>query len=197
MLQTVRMLKRLLNQSLRIALLMLAAPLVGATLEAQFTPPALDVGARIWRGRGGGVLDRRTGVGFDAMISWRVVPLTVGTLILGLNAGAAGQTGHGDSCLINVVDKSCAPDYPQFTTFGVLAGAELTGNAGTVRAMAGPALFYTDGNGNAGGVQARVDLATPALYHVAVVGSLGGALVPSFRGGSYQLGSIGIGIRIQ
>jgi hypothetical protein len=63
--------------------------------------------------------------------------------------------------------------------------------------LAGPGLFYTDNNGNAGGVQARVDLATPVLYHVALVGSLSGALVPSFHGETYQPGSIGIGIRIQ
>ena len=131
------------------------------------------------------------------MISWRAVPLRVGTLVLGLNAAAAGQLGNGDSCLINFVDNSCAPDYPQFTTFGVMAGVELAGRAGTVRALIGPALFYTDGNGNAGGAQARIDLASPTLYHVALVGSLGGALVPSFHGDSYQLGSIGIGIRIQ
>ena len=163
---------------------------------AQIQPAALDLGAGVWNGRGGSVLDRRTGVVFDALISWRALALRRSNVVIAVNAADAETLDHGDSCLFDLPNNRCAPDYPQFTSLGVLGGLEAIGAAGTVRALVGPGIFSVDGAGSAGGVQARIDVATPSVYHVALIAVLRGALVPSFRGDAYQVGSAGLGIRI-
>ncbi len=165
---------------------------------AQLSPPAVDVGAGGWVGTGGGVRDHRTGVVFDAMISGVALHVPHANLVVAVNASDAHAPSiNNDGCLLATPPSHCAPDYPQFTAFGLLTGLEARSTQGSARALAGPAVFNVDGSGNAGGLQTRIDLASASVFHVSLVAAFRGTLVPRFRGDSYRTGSLSLGIRLR
>jgi hypothetical protein len=67
-------------------------------------------------------------------------------------------------------------------------GALLLGASGGVQGSVG---------GHAVGVQARVELATPPVARLALVGSARAMYLPAYRGDAYLLQAFGLGLRIQ
>ena len=94
----------------------------------------------------------------------------------------------------------CTPAYPLFYSVGALAGWQWgRGRDASVRALSGAGYYRAvrrDGGGGTIGLQCRIDLATAALWRVALIGSLRGAVLPSFRGDAHGLGTASFGVRV-
>jgi hypothetical protein len=147
---------------------------------------------------GGGIFNPRGGPGVDAVLSNRVRSFRHGGLVAALSGGFQSSfDGFGDTCRINPGHSGCAPSFPALTSIEALAGWELgSTRTGSVRALAGPG-YFSGGADKALGLQSRVDLATPALWHVALVGSWRRSVLPSFRDDVVRLWSIGFGLRFR
>ena len=114
-----------------------------------------------------------------------------------MNIGEQGRIGGSDLFCESAPEGGCKPDFPEFTHAGVLAGLEYRGNSGAIRALGGPALFGTKGNGGGLGGLGQVDLATPTLFHIAFVLSGRGGLFARSGGETFSVGSLGLGFRIE
>jgi hypothetical protein len=173
---------------------------LGTPLFAQErTPASLEASAGVGFGRGGTFRDR-TAIALDATLGWRIGETASGAMVLALSGGVQGNSGATDICVI-APDGGCVPAYPLFYSLGAAAGWEWArGRGASARVLAGPAYYRAvrrDGGGGTVGLQGRVDLATPALWRVALVGSLRGAVLPSLRGDAHTLGTAGLGVRVQ
>ena len=158
-------------------------------------------------GLGGGELTDRHGVAVDGLLAYALRGAPGGALVAGLGASHQGPLGNDAVCIFGSRGQ-CVANYPQISTIGVVAGWEGRRRSGrstgaTARVLAGPAYVHMDGNdsarqrGSTAGLQARVDLATPHLGPLAFVASLRGTTVPRFRGETYGLWAVGIGVRVR
>jgi hypothetical protein len=104
--------------------------------------------------------------------------------------------GSGQVTLICIPasDGRCVPRWPDFTIIGLLAGYETTPNS-TIRIMVGPAGVHAEES--AFGLEARVDFALPLAWHISLAGFARSIVVPSYRGDSFQLYGVGVGLRIR
>lgn len=144
---------------------------------------SLDATAGLGASSGGGNFRSRGAVALDALFGIRLRPAAGSGLLAGLSAGLQGPIHGGDDCLIAPGGGGCVPHFPLFYSAGALVGWERAGARGpSVRVLAGPAYYRADEGGRALALQGRLDLATPALFHIALVASLRGAVLPDFRG---------------
>lgn len=145
-------------------------------------------------GQGGGARRNRDGIALDALLSWR--PRRPGLhAMFGIGTGVQGDKSSGPPCL-NLPGVDCVPDFPRVYTLGILAGAEQRGRYGAARLIAGPTHYRADGGGSALGAQARLEVVSPPLHHVALVVSARGGLVWNLDRHDYRLGAIGLGLGI-
>lgn len=106
----------------------------------------------------------------------------------------SGQALGVHSACDVVPGGTCPPDFPAFWTLSALAGWE-SGN-GRTRFLVGPAFARSSGK-LAGAAQARVEVAMPITGHVSLLASGRFVHIPSYRGDSFNLGSIGVGLRLR
>lgn len=136
----------------------------------------------------------RGGAAVDALLGVRVSTLPHGALIVGLAAGGQGAPLRDDVCLLTPSGQ-CLPDFPLFGSVGPFAGWESPG--GTLRLLAGAALFRSDEERSTGGLTGRIDLALPARVRITPILSLRTSVLPSYRGDPMGLVGIGVGLRIR
>jgi len=145
----------------------------------------------------GGTYVNRGGAAFDVAIGYRLRDTPAGSLIGALTFGAQAPVISADVCLL-LPDGGCAPDFPVFFSAGALLGVQRgTARTFSARLLTGPVYYQTAGDGGAIGLQGRVDVATPSLYHTSVVASLRHSLLPSLRDEALGVTSFGLGLRVQ
>jgi hypothetical protein len=180
-----------------LGLLVLAA---GPQLLAQAPPPAsLEFRAGLGSSLGG-AYHERAGLALDATVASRIRRTPGRSIVVAANWGVQGTPAAGNDCVTPNGSGNCLPASPLFVSFSALAGLEWArGHGVAARTLIGPA-YYSNIRGPGGGalgVQGRMDLASPTQGRVALVASLQGAVLPSFRSDVHALGSIGLGLRIQ
>ena len=111
-----------------------------------------------------------------------------------LGTGVQGRTDT-NNCLA-LPGTNCIPDYPRIFTLGVFFGVEQRGRIGAVRILAGPTHYRIDGGGSALGGQARLELVSPSVHRIAVVGSARGGMVWHLDRQDFRMGAVGIGLGI-
>jgi hypothetical protein len=150
-------------------------------------------------GRGGGERVGRNFLSADVALASRVRTASRGSLLVAMTGAWHGNLGDA-GCLLAADRRSCVPKYPSLTSAGALVGWEIrqgsSARGASARVAAGPAYYHGDG-GHALGLQARFDLATPAPFHVALVASARGVVLPNFRGDALAVGTLGFGVRLQ
>ncbi|HEU0301202.1 MAG TPA: hypothetical protein VFR37_17185 [Longimicrobium sp.] len=145
---------------------------------------------------GGGGYSERDGIALDLLLAKQVRAAPAGTLVAAITAGVHGPIA-GDLDCISTPAGLCAPGFPVFISAGVMGGVQLGSAArANARLLAGPAVFAAEEGGTLG-LQGRLDLATPALFHVSLVAALQGAVLPRFQGETLTSRSISLGLRIQ
>ena len=136
--------------------------------------------------------DNGTGVTADVSVAWRVRPSNKGGFVGGLNWAGQGTGPTSDICILRT-DGTCVPRFPDFFIIGALLGWE--NGRENVRFLAGPA--RVDAGSSILGWQARLDASVPLAWHVSVLGSARGILLPDYRGDQFRLGALGIGLRLR
>ncbi|HEU4885564.1 MAG TPA: hypothetical protein VFT45_25190 [Longimicrobium sp.] len=174
-----------------------AAAIPAAAAAQQALGPSADVSFGIFAGAGGSFVDRG-GPALDGIVAIPLGRMGSNTLVAGVTGGISGPLMIGDNiCRLGPGD-TCVPDYPTFTTAGVAAGVQRTIGAGlSARALAGPAYFHAMDGDDALGLQGRLDVARPLIFHTAVVASVRGSLLPSYQGETLSFATFGVGLRIQ
>jgi hypothetical protein len=186
------------SRSALVALVSLGLTTAPALAQGTLRPASVDVGVGVGFGRGGGLRHARDGVAASALVAWRVRALSAGAMLVGLGGSAQAPTDGSDDCLL-APGGGCVPNYPGLQSVGALGGwgAGRGRRGSAVRALAGPAVFRSDERATALGLQARVDVATPSVAHLALVAWGQAALVPRLRSEAYRLGAVGLGLRVQ
>jgi hypothetical protein len=176
-------------------LLLACACALPASAAAQRARPSLEATAGVSLGSGGGYV-ANAGPALDLLLSAPVGRTGAGTLVAALTGGIRGPIGGDDICVV-AEDGGCRADFPGFVSAGAMAGLQRGSAAGgSARLLAGPAYFVSEDSG-ALGFQGRLDAATPPLFHVSLVASLGGVVLPSYAGEMLTMGSLAVGLRIQ
>ena len=116
---------------------------------------------------------------------------TRGNVVFGAGASTQGG-GTSESICLPSASGGCIPRYPNFVSLSALAGWQT--QRGRFRVLAGPTLAYADEA--ALGLQGRVDLAAPLTQRWSLTLNARGFALPSLQGASYQLFSVGAGLRI-
>jgi hypothetical protein len=178
--------------------LLACSVIVSASARAQASHPvSVDATLGVNAGRGGGEFRGRTGVAVDALFAVRLPRASRGNAAVGLGMGWQGAIAGADDCPL-AATWTCANEFPRFYSVAAFAGAEVGRMHGaTVRLLAGPAYFREDEGESTVGAQARLDLSTPTLYHVAFVASARLSVLPNFRGDAYTLSALGLGLRVR
>jgi hypothetical protein len=174
-----------------------ASVLAAPAAAQQSFGPALEASFGLGTG-GGGYYFARGGAAADVSFAVPVRQTAGGAVVLAVTATGNGRMASDLECPVGR-DGNCIPEYPTFGSVGVAAGVQRgLGSSFSTRAMAGPAYYRAVGGGDAFGLQGRLDVAKPTgLQRTAVVASVRGALLPSFRGESLRFASFGLGLRIQ
>lgn len=158
--------------------------------------PSLDVSAGFGAGVGGD-FEARGGVAFDAVAGLGVGPARRGPVVAALAAGMQGPLGSSDDC-VPAPSGGCVPDFLLLYSAAALLGWERANARGpSLRVLAGPGYHRADEGGAAFGLQARLDVATAPLLHVALVASVRGAILPNFRGDALGFTAVGLGVRLR
>lgn len=152
------------------------------------------------RVRGGDPLERDNNLGVvDLGVTFRARDSRRGSLLLGINRASYLPHGNDLTCPIRPGTTRCVPDYPEFAATSLLVGWQTPRPArGSLRLLMGPGLYRADNRdiGNSLGLQARVDVASPALWHVSLVTSARAWVVPNAEGTRYRQTMLGLGLRI-
>jgi hypothetical protein len=200
--------RQMMRSTARVIGCLAAVTLIPVALYAQSPRPiTLDATVGHSGGLGGGEFKDRQGIALDGLLAYAVRRAPGGALLTAVNASQQGALGDDAVCVPGSRGQ-CLHDFPGISTVGLMAGWEGrtgTGRAAgaTARVLAGPAYVHLDGDDAAGqpgstaGLQARLDLASPQLGPVALVGSLRGTTVPRFRGERYGVWALGFGVRVR
>jgi hypothetical protein len=174
-----------------------AAAAPTATYAQQAFGPSADVSAGLFVG-GGGSFAERGGPALDGIVALPLGRTRSGTLVAGVTAGISGPLMMGDLICRAGPNNSCISNYPTFVTVGAVAGVQRAIGAGlSARALAGPAYFQATDGDDTFGVQGRLDVAKPLIFHTALVASLRGSLLPNYQGETLRYATFGLGLRIQ
>jgi hypothetical protein len=189
------------SRRLRAAVSVCFATVLATPVRAQvrLRPAGVDLGFGLGSGQDGGIRDTRVGLSAATVVAWRARSLPYGTLLVAATLSGQVVIDGSDDCLIIGGTNRCAPNFPGFVTLGALGGWEArSGERGaTVRALLGPALFRSGEDATGAGITGRLDLATPAVAHVAFIVWGQHAIAPQLRHESYRLSAAGIGLRLR
>ena len=150
-------------------------------------------------GKGGGSTEgeyrnNSSGITADALLGFRPSPNFRSGVVF---AAAISMHGSGPvtAICIPASNGGCVPAFPDFLTIAGLIGYERGVNS-TVRFSAGPA-YASAGDRSSIAFQGRIDAALPVLWHLSIVASGRAVLIPDYRGDSFTLRSVGIGLRLR
>ena len=178
--------------------IILVVPATLAPPAAAQHPPSFFMEASVGVGLGsGGDYDHRVGNAADLMLGLRLDDTAAGTVGGALSVGLNGAMAVDLGCRLRA-EGDGAPAFPLLISGGALAGLErryLQGAA--ARVLAGPAFYSAVDGGEAFGLQARVDIASPTFVRTALVASLRSILLPRFDGETLGVTALGLGLRIQ
>lgn len=146
-------------------------------------------------GRGHGRTDalymnNTSGMAADALLGWRFAGLGSGGVVGAVNVGIQGSGAHTDIC-IQRPQGGCIPPFPEFRLLSLLVGWEPEN--GMFRLLTGPVYVHEDGRG----WQGHVDVALPVGGRLSLLFNTRGVLVTSYQDATFQLVSIGAGLRIR
>jgi len=174
--------------------LLLAA---AASLHAQ-DRNAVSVEASVGAGagRGGGPFVLRSAFATDLSAAFRLNSAHENRLLVSVVRGWQDVSNPDLDCSPEPSGK-CEPTFPTFTSLILLAGLE-TGQlpGGTVRFLVGPG-YYRSENARVGGAEGRVEMATHAAAHFALVGFARGDVLGRVSGSTLRLWALGVGIRLE
>lgn len=159
-------------------------------------PPPLSVEATfgpVYGYTAGEYLSDRQGIGVDVMLGVRAGAAGKRGIVLGANASLHDGGPHTLACRPATTGGGCVPSFPFFRVAGALVGWENA--SATLRVTGGPAWAHAEGDALAW--QARLDGALPVVRRLALVGSVRGTVVPSYRGDSVRLFGLGLGVRVR
>ena len=158
---------------------------------------SVDLTVGTSKGEGGGLRGDRTGAAFDGLVSWHARGRSLLHAVFGFGAGIEGpKSGRNDSCLF-VPGTNCVRDFPRMSSFGIFFGAQHDGKLGEARLLVGPTHYRASGGGSTLGGQARFELASPSIYHVALVGSARYGMVWNLDRQDFRMAAVGLGIGIR
>lgn len=188
-------------RSIAVRLSVLCIALPAASASAQRLSSTFDVNGQGWGTTGKPRYAHDGGFAAEAVLARRVRQFSRGALLVGGAAAVHNVIGDSDVCRLAAppapdVPSVCLPDAPPFSSLTALAGVEGTFGF-AARLLGGPTVFHAGARGTALGVQGRADLATPALFHLALVLSVRGAVIPSFEGGRVRFAAVGLGLAIR
>ncbi len=175
----------------------LATAAAAATAHAQPSHAdravALDLGLARVAARSPGRFRPVDTYGVSGVVMLRVRPAGRGALIAGVNGDISGSTSSTE-CIPYV---PCTPSVPFVSVLGMLAGWEARDGprGATLRASLGPALIMPQGEPKTGGVQTRVDLSTPSVAHVSLIGYVYHATALAWD--RLRMTAVGLGLRIR
>ena len=146
-------------------------------------------------GRGGGPYILRSGFATDLSAAFRLNSAHDNGLLISVARGWQGSSNPDLLCFV-APSGGCIPTFPIFTSVALLAGLE-TGQlpGGTVRFLVGPG-YYRSENARVGGAEGRVEMATHAAAHFALVGFARGDVLGRVSGSTLRLWALGVGIRL-
>lgn len=175
---------------------LIAAALASPAVAQQ--SPSFFIEASVGAGLGsGGDYDHRAGNAADLMLGMRLRDTAAGTVVGALTVGLNGAMAIDLACRLRA-DGACAPAFPLLLSGGALAGLERRSARGAAaRMLVGPGYYSAVDSGDAFGLQARVDIASPPFGRTALVASLRSILLPRFEGETIQVTAFGLGLRIQ
>ena len=169
---------------------MLLCPLGAITAQAS---AVADVAVGFSSGRSR--RDEHSGVSADVTLSLRRSYRSFGRFIA--IAGASEGAGpKGDGCRLDSSTGICRGPLTFFSV-SALVGGEYTGGLLSAGAAAGPGVYVSSDHITAGGLQARIDLATPGRSRVAFVITGRRSWLPQFRDVHYNMTAVTIGVRIR
>ena len=170
--------------------------LAGASNAVAQAPRSVSVDFRLGRGYGdttGEYLDNHDGTVSEGLLAARL--LSIGRVGFIVAAGAAEHNAAEHLLLCRPASNGgCVPGFPPFQLFMAKVGFETAG--GAIRALAGPSLARS-GRDSALGWSGHVDAGVRVGPWLWLVASVGGHLIPDYRGDSFELATIGAGIRIR
>lgn len=149
--------------------------------------------ARVFGSTAGEYRRDRQGNGVDLMLGVRAGAPGKRGIVLGANASFHDGGPYTLICYPATTRDGCIQPFPFFRVVGALVGWENPST--TLRVMAGPAWAHAESGALAW--QARLDGALPVVWRLALVGSVRGTAVPSYRGDAVGLFGLGLGIRIR
>lgn len=116
--------------------------------------------------------------------------------IFALSVGVQGNVANGDDCDVVPGGTGCLPDVPAVKHSALMAGLEHTRKHGSLRALAGPAVFGANGFARKVGGMLQLD-ATVGFRHFAFLASARGGAVALYPRETFYLGALGLGFRLQ
>ena len=164
----------------------------------QLWPRSFEFGTGVGFGQSSAPHGSSRGLSVDALVGFR--PATrarrreraAGGLVVGVG-GTVNALGVAEACDI-VPGGSCTPEFPEFWILSTLAGWE-TGR-GRARILVGPAIARSSSH-HVGATQVRLDLAQHVFSHVSLLASGQFDYIPKYKGDSFGLGSLGVGVRLR
>lgn len=159
--------------------------------SAQSAPHlSLDLAVGVSSGGGGRYMGRE-GIAAELTITAKHRVARLAAVSAGVRASLAG-----DECVpAPGIGSGCLDSYPTIAHLGVLGGTERPMGAGTLRVLAGPAIYGGDGRSGIGG-QCQVDVAF-GVPRVALTLGAQGDVVARFGGETLYLGSLRLGLRLR
>lgn len=145
-------------------------------------------------GHDGSYVDRG-GAAVDVLATLPLAEIEGATLIAGLSGGVSGALASISGCVMGPFEE-CTPRFPDFLSVAALAGMEQPLGSGSLRLLLGPGYYQAFDGPGVLGLQGRADVSTPRIWHVSLVGSVRGNLLPSYEGEMLRLTTYGVGLRI-
>lgn len=172
----------------------LATPLAAQKREGA----SLDLNAGLRYGSGGPRAYHDVyGVAVEATFAERGSAPLPGLTIGAVTIGASATPASGDVCIIDPVLNGCKPRFPQFVHIGLMGGTERFSAFGTLRLLAGPALYARSSGAGGVGALLHLDAATPSWSNVSLVLSARGAMLTRLGNETFWLRSVGVGFRLE
>ena len=146
-------------------------------------------------GRGGGERVNRSGSVVDGSVAWRGRTAARTGPVVAANVMWQGRRGD-DAWCVEQPNGACVNTFPSFTGVSVLGGWEIArGHGPSLRLLTGPGLFVQELGAGSAGLTMRLDLGTPLLSGVALIGS-GRIGITAEGGDTYTLSGATFGLRV-
>ena len=168
-----------------------AGPVIGQNTSALSLEASVGGGAGV-----GGSFTDRGAFASDVMFGLRLRSEQDAGALFAIALEWQGAMSSDDVCLV-APTGGCVPNFPPVSSLVALAGWESGRMHGsTFRLLAGPRYFKRE-NSHVAGLEYRGELATPAPFHVALVGFARGDVLARLSDRAFAIWAIGVGLRIE